>query len=59
MNKKSETLLYYEKNADSFTDNAVDVDMQEMHVRFLKELPEGAYILDLGCGSGRGMRFGR
>jgi len=27
--------------------------MKDIQSRFLKELPEGAYILDLGCGSGR------
>ena len=53
MNKKTETLLYYEKNAESFTDNTATVDMKDIQSRFLKELPEGAYILDLGCGSGR------
>ena len=53
MNKTTETLLYYEKNAESFTDNTANVDMKDIQSRFLKELPEGAYILDLGCGSGR------
>lgn len=53
MNKLEETLLYYENNAESFTDTTVDVDMRGIRSRFLKELPEGAYILDPGCGSGR------
>ncbi len=53
MKKMTETLFYYEENADSFTDSTVGVDMKDIRSRFLKELPEGAYILDLGCGSGR------
>ena len=53
MNKTAETLLYYGKNAESFTDTTVGVDMRDIRSRFLKELPECAYILDLGCGSGR------
>ena len=53
MNKTAETLLYYGKNAESFTDTTVGVDMRDIRSRFLKGLPECAYILDLGCGSGR------
>lgn len=53
MSRMAETLLYYEKNAESFSDTTVGVDMEDIRFRFLKELPEGAYILDLGCGSGR------
>ena len=30
MNKKTETLLYYEKNAESFTDNTATVDMKDI-----------------------------
>ncbi len=53
MNKMTETLQYYEKNAKSFADTTVGADMRDIRARFLKELPEGAYILDFGCGSGR------
>ena len=53
MNKMAETLLYYEKNAEFFTDTTFNADMRDVRSRFLEELPEGAYILDLGCGSGR------
>ena len=53
MSKMTETLLYYEQNADSFADNLMPMDSEEIQSRFLKELPEGASILDFGCGSGR------
>ena len=53
MDETTETLLYYEQNANSFADNTVNADMEEIQSRFLKELPEGASILDFGCGSGR------
>ena len=59
MRKTTETLLYYEKNAESFADNTANVDMEDIRTRFLKELPESANILDLGCGSGRDMKSGR
>ena len=52
MKKMTETLFYYEENADSFTDSTVGVDMKDIRSRFLKELPEGAYILGI---SGEGI----
>ena len=53
MNRMTETLLYYEKNSESFTDTTVGADMRDIRGRFLKELPKDAYILDFGCGAGR------
>lgn len=53
MREMTETLRYYQNNADAFAANTVDVSMDEIRTMFLDELPKGAYILDLGCGSGR------
>ena len=53
MSEMTETLRYYQNNADAFAANTVDVSMDEIRTMFLDELPKGAYILDLGCGSGR------
>ena len=53
----SETLDFYEQNAQSFIDGTVNVDMSAFYSRFLEHLPSGAAILDLGCGSGRDSRF--
>jgi SAM-dependent methyltransferase len=44
---------YYENNAKAFVESTLRVDMQTLYQRFLPLLPERAYILDAGCGSGR------
>ena len=48
-----QTIVYYEQNADSFIDGTLGADMDDLRQGFLKLLPEGSYILDFGCGSGR------
>ena len=50
MNK---TLRYYNETADEFVQGTVAADLSKLQQRFLKRLPAGAHILDLGCGSGR------
>lgn len=47
------TIKYYNDNAASFFAGTVDIDMSELHNKFISYLPEGALILDAGCGSGR------
>lgn len=49
----NETLNYYKDNADAFFEGTVSADMSYSRERFLKKLPAGARLLDLGCGSGR------
>lgn len=44
---------YYDENAKEFFDGTVDADMTSNYTEFLNELPDNAYILDAGCGSGR------
>ncbi len=44
---------YYNTNAQKFFSNTYALDMSEHHERFLKYLPQGAMLLDAGCGSGR------
>ena len=53
MIQDSQTLQYYNDNADEFLTNTFSVDMNDAQTRFLKQLPSDAYILDFGCGSGR------
>ncbi len=53
MKDKSITLRYYQKNARTFAKGTVSADMHDARTRFLKLLPLHAYIMDLGCGSGR------
>ncbi len=47
------TLDYYKDNADEFYDSTIIADVAYLRDRFRKELPDNAYILDFGCGSGR------
>ena len=48
-----ETLKYYATHAAAFADSTAGVDMEPIRTRFLRYLPAGGRILDLGCGSGR------
>ena len=47
------TIDFYNKHAEEFTTSTFEVDMKSLYQPFLTELPEGARILDVGCGSGR------
>lgn len=47
---------YYQQNAGTFFADTVEVDMTPLYRRFLRLLPEGAPVLDAGCGSGRDAR---
>jgi SAM-dependent methyltransferase len=49
----NETIAYYEKNAENFYNETVQVDMSPLYKPFLALLPSGGRILDAGCGSGR------
>ncbi len=48
---------YYTNNAKAYVESTLHVDMQPLYQRFLRLLPERAYILDAGCGSGRDARY--
>lgn len=50
MNK---TLDYYNTFYKKFITDTLEANASELHHSFLKHLPKGASILDLGCGSGR------
>lgn len=47
------TLNYYNKNSEEYFNSTLNVDMTNTYKEFLKLVPEGGKILDLGCGSGR------
>lgn len=51
------TIKYYDENAITFFENTKDADMKRVYELFLKYLPLGAKILDLGCGSGRDTKY--
>ena len=49
----SNSIGYYNTNADQFFASTIGADISELRNRFTKYLNQGDYILDLGCGSGR------
>ena len=55
----SETIEYYEKNAQDFAASTADIEFSELQDTFLAELKNGASVLDFGCGSGRDTCFFR
>ncbi|WP_336938429.1 class I SAM-dependent methyltransferase [Acinetobacter modestus] len=48
-----QTLDYYDINALGFFESTFKVDMESLYQPFLRYLSDHAFILDLGCGSGR------
>lgn len=57
MEKKYDTLDYYNKNAKIYCEQTLVGNLQENYEKFLKYLPQDAYILDFGCGSGRDSKY--
>lgn len=53
----NETLKYYNENANDYFDASVKVDMSELYSVFLPLIPSGGSILDIGCGSGRDLKY--
>ena len=53
----SDTLHYYNQNAQAFVKSTRDVDFYKTQIRFLDRLLPHSYILDFGCGSGRDTRY--
>ena len=51
------TLNYYNQNAVSFVEGTKDVDFKTIQNKFVSRLPQGACILDFGCGSGRDTKY--
>ena len=51
------TLNYYQTNSESFIENTVNVDVNDLYRPFLENMPSTGKILDAGCGSGRDTKF--
>ena len=47
------TLDFYNNNSKSYIESTLSIDMSHLYNDFLKHIPKGSNILDLGCGSGR------
>ena len=48
-----QTLEYYNNTVKDYIQDTVDANVTELNSFFLKYIPAGGSILDLGCGSGR------
>ncbi len=51
------TVDYYEIYAERYVDGTVSVDMSDSLLRFVRHVRPGGRIVDLGCGSGRDLRW--
>ena len=51
------TINYYNSNATEFVSGTVSVDFEATQKKFTDRLPQGALILDFGCGSGRDTKY--
>ena len=54
---RNNTLNYYNKNAQFFFENTLDIDMSELYQEFTPHLAINDSILDAGCGSGRDTKY--
>lgn len=52
----SETINYYNENAENYYKTTENVDFTASYERFLKYIPEHGSIVDVGCGSGRDVK---
>ncbi len=53
MDWEKQTLEYYNRAPDAFVSGTLAADMSDTQARFRASLPQGAFVLDFGCGSGR------
>lgn len=56
MNK---TIDYYNTHAEEYFNSTSQVDLCLLYEKFLKHIPAGGRIIDLGCGSGRDVKWFR
>lgn len=52
----SDTIAYYNANAENYYKTTENVDFTASYARFLKYVPEHGSIVDVGCGSGRDVK---
>lgn len=51
------TIDYYNSQARDYFDSTSEIDLTELYEVFLQYIPEGGRIIDLGCGSGRDVKW--
>ncbi len=54
-----QTIQYYNDNAAAYCESVNAADMTETYKRFLKNISKGTSIADIGCGSGRDLKYFR
>lgn len=52
-------MKYYEENHEAFIERTLHIDMEEQYKLFCNRLNPGSTILDIGCGSGRDLKYFR
>ncbi|MFT7680904.1 MAG: SAM-dependent methyltransferase [Moritella dasanensis] len=57
MTDNTNSISFYNNNANEFVSNTISVDMTSLYQKFLPLLPANAHILDAGCGSGRDSKY--
>lgn len=57
MRENNSTIKYYNRNAEAYASDTVNVDFSLTQNRFLSYIPSDGLILDFGCGSGRDTKF--
>ena len=57
MRENNSTIEYYNRNAEAYASDTVNVDFSLTQNRFLSYIPSDGLILDFGCGSGRDTKF--
>lgn len=48
---------FYDQQADTFSNDTLNVDMTQLYAAFLPLLAPGSVIIDAGCGAGRDSRY--
>jgi SAM-dependent methyltransferase len=51
--ERDKTIAYYDRNWEAYVANTKNVDMADVHDRFVRHLPNGGRVLDVGAGAGR------
>lgn len=52
-------MKYYNDNSEAFIARTLHIDMEEFYATFCQHLSPGSTILDIGCGSGRDLKYFR
>ena len=57
MTAHDSTILFYNNNAQDFVEGTLSVDVSHLYSEFESHLSKGASLLDVGCGSGRDLKY--